>query len=52
MMEPCCANPENRKTIEDRGDLIVQKCTVCGRRHFELTIDPVEVGIKVDPKEM
>ena len=45
-MEPCCENPENRETVEDRGDLTVQKCTVCDRKHYELTVDPVEVGVK------
>ena len=43
-MEPCCEKPDNRETVEQRDDLTVQKCKVCGRRHFELTIDPVKVG--------
>jgi hypothetical protein len=45
-MSPCCEQPENRETLERRGDLIVQKCKVCGRKHYELTLDPVEVGVK------
>ena len=45
-MEPCCANQENRLTVEQNGSVVVQKCKVCGRRHFELTVDPVQVGVK------
>lgn len=48
-MEPCCENLENRSEPEvdpERPDIVVTRCLVCGRRHFELTVDPGELGIK------
>lgn len=53
-MEPCCENLENRtepKPVEDRHDLVVTECIVCGRRHFELTVDPALIGVKIGDGE-
>lgn len=47
-MQPCCAAPENLtepEPVEGREGLTVQFCKVCGRRHFELTVDPGRLGI-------
>ena len=46
-MHPCCEKPENRETIEQKGDITVQKCKVCDRKHYELSVDPGVVGIEV-----
>lgn len=45
-MEPCCQQPENREVVEHRDKIIVQQCKVCGRKHYELMVDPVQVGVK------
>ncbi len=49
-MEPCCEDPENRtepEPVDDRKDLTLTRCKVCGRRHFELAVDPGEIGLKI-----
>ena len=39
----CCNVAENLedKTDNKRPDLTVLVCRICGRRHFELAVDPV-----------
>jgi hypothetical protein len=47
-MESCCENLENRtesEPVEGKPDLTVQRCVVCNRRHFELTVDPGRLGM-------
>ena len=41
-LKPCCADVENRSEPEEQPQpgLTMQRCTVCGRRHFELVADP------------
>ena len=50
-MEPCCENMENRSEPETPNpatpDLVLTRCKVCGRRHFELSVDPALIGIEV-----
>jgi hypothetical protein len=49
-MNACCEQPENRserEQVEGKADLTVTRCTICGRRHFEITVDPGQVGLKV-----
>ena len=45
-MHDCCANPGNRKVEEERDGITVQVCGVCGRRHFEVTADPILIEIR------
>lgn len=46
-MNPCCENPENRsEPVEVKKDLVVRTCLVCGRRHFELTVDPLVLNLR------
>lgn len=45
-MKPCCEQSENREVVEDQKDLRVERCKECGCRHFELTVDPGELGLK------
>lgn len=40
-VKKCCKQPEN--LVEEpsgKPDLILRRCSVCGCRHFELTMDP------------
>jgi len=44
---PCCQEPANlelQPPDPERPDLEVRVCK-CGRRHFELTIDPATIGL-------
>ncbi len=40
----CCNDPGNHEVSEAGEGLTVSVCRVCGCRHFELVVDPVEVG--------
>lgn len=52
-MNECCQNKANRVAIEKRtmdagknpNDLTVEQCKVCGRKHYELSVDPIELGL-------
>ena len=52
-MNPCCADPANRLpgpgprglAGEPREDEAVEHCRVCTCRHYELTVDPLEIGL-------
>lgn len=44
---PCCADEKNLDRVERLSEsLIVRYCKVCGRRHFEETLDPIQIGVK------
>lgn len=44
----CCRDPRNRGPDEVGGRrLTFQRCQVCGRRHFTLSIPPARVGMQV-----
>ena len=46
-MQPCCEKPENLgEPKEVKEDLVVRVCAVCGRRHFELTVDPLHLNLR------
>ena len=42
-MEKCCDNKENlyrrENDPEESEDVIIYRCKVCGRRHFEVKVD-------------
>lgn len=43
----CCLEDANLEEQDsERDDLVVRVCQVCGRRHFELNVDPFEVGVE------
>jgi hypothetical protein len=46
MKKPCCEKEENLESKQDRPDLVIKTCKVCGCRHFELSVDPIRMGIK------
>ena len=45
-VKDCCQKPENLVAQQDRPDLLVRVCKVCGCRHFELTVDPGKLGLR------
>jgi hypothetical protein len=51
-MNECCQQPENRRDgpglrgAEEREGLSVTHCVVCECRHFDLEVDPLEIGIE------
>jgi hypothetical protein len=43
----CCKQPENLEVQpNDKPELVIRKCIVCGCRHFELSMEPGIVGLK------
>lgn len=43
----CLVEPGNLEEVPDeRPDVTVRRCTVCGRRHIEVTVDPLEMRIE------
>jgi len=43
----CCSDEGNLEEQPDnRPDVTVRKCRVCGRRHIEVTVDPMTIGVK------
>lgn len=49
MKKECCKDEKNLIPHQERPDLIIRKCVVCGCRHFELGVDPIPLGIKLAP---
>ena len=46
-MNECCRDEKNlSETVQERKDLVYRRCGVCGCRHFELTVDPGELGVQ------
>lgn len=46
----CCEDLSNRIPHDvdlERDDLVISVCGVCGRRHFELTLDAGEYNFKL-----
>ena len=50
ILRPCCADARNREPWEQqpdkperRGDLHIERCRVCDRRHFYLSADPGKI---------
>jgi hypothetical protein len=45
-MEPCCTEPSNlRAEPSGADDLVLRRCQICQRRHFELTLNPGVIGL-------
>jgi hypothetical protein len=47
MKKECCKDKDNLYVYERDGDLVTYKCRVCGCRHFELTMRPIKMNLKV-----
>jgi hypothetical protein len=44
----CLAEPETLEEVEDdRPDVTVRVCTVCGRRHIEMDAEAFIIGVEV-----
>jgi len=41
----CCRVKENCEPHQLKADLVVERCKMCGRRHFEFSMDPGKLGI-------
>jgi hypothetical protein len=46
-MKDCCAKEENLEAKQERPDLVIRTCKECGSRHFELSVDPGMIGMKL-----
>jgi hypothetical protein len=45
-MKPCCEDLTKREVVpSDQPDVTITRCTVCGCRHFELSVDPGALGV-------
>ena len=42
----CCKNLENRRVLESTLSKTVEQCKVCGRKHYEFTVDPLRMQVK------
>lgn len=47
--EPCCREAANLVVIEDSATVTVQKCSVCGRRHFRARMEPLDLRAAPSP---
>ena len=45
----CCRDEANLRVVEQRKDTEVKRCLICGCRHFEFTVDPGTLGVKMAP---
>jgi hypothetical protein len=47
--EPCCRNEANMGPAVPMGPggCIYRRCKVCDRRHFEMTLDPGRLGLRL-----
>ena len=46
-LKACCTEAANRERVEVREPFTVERCTVCGCRHYTLALDLAEVfGLK------
>jgi hypothetical protein len=46
VVKDCCKDTDNLELTRLNQDEVVNVCKVCGCRHFELTVDPIRLGIK------
>lgn len=53
-METCCQDRGNRVVAEDKRELkdgvllgmLIEKCIVCGRKHYEFSVEPGRIFAK------
>lgn len=51
LLRPCCAEDRNLQTLkpfslEHRHGMIVRQCRICGRKHYEMVMDPGTFGVR------
>lgn len=51
-VKDCCQRPENLRVIthQEAGvgfnkDTVIKRCAVCQCRHFEMSVDPIPLGV-------
>lgn len=42
---PCCNEPANLQKFPQAPDRYMEKCAVCGCRHFVVEVDPIHIGV-------
>jgi hypothetical protein len=43
----CCSDDDNlEEQPTERPDMRVRVCRVCGSRHIEVSVDPMQLGVK------
>lgn len=49
-MKECCKNPDNlyrrENDPEEQPGVTINRCKVCGCRHFEMEAEPGVIGLK------
>lgn len=40
MMNECCKEKKNLVVVDQDGDMLVRRCVVCARRHYEMHAKP------------
>lgn len=40
MMNECCKNAKNLVVVDQDGSVLVRRCVVCARRHYEMDAKP------------
>lgn len=44
----CLAEPDSlEEQADERPNVVVRVCSVCGRRHIEMVAEPFQVGVEV-----
>ena len=43
MIKDCCKAEANLRVVEQKPDIIVRRCIVCGARHWEITANPAPI---------
>jgi hypothetical protein len=43
VIKDCCKVDANLRVVEQKPDMIVRRCLVCGARHWEMMVDPAPI---------
>jgi hypothetical protein len=50
MKKECCKKPENLESSQAQPDMRVDRCRVCGCRHFRFKADPGVIGLRLSQR--
>ena len=45
----CCANTLNLVVVKKSDDMVTKVCRICHRNHYELSVEPIPIGIEMAP---
>lgn len=48
-IKPCCRKAENLVRTHLGPDRHIDKCRVCGARHFRIKAEPGSMGLRIKP---